>query len=443
MKTLATITKHGETYRIRVSCGYDSGGKQIIKSTTWKPTDGMTPKQIEKELQRQAVLFEEQCRTGQFLDGNITLAEFSKRWFINYAEQQLRSRTVTRYAELMKRITPAIGHIKLCKLQPYHLIEFYSNLGENGVRLDTKYKPCDNFKQIISAAAYTQKALSEAADVSLTAIRSCIQGKNVSKETADKIKAVIKSDNLFTAAEGKTKLSDKTIAEYHRLLSSILATAVQWQVLPSNPCERVKPPRIEHKEAAALESEQVVQLIQCLDSEPLKYRTAVMLLLYTGLRRGELCGLEWDDIDLNKGIVKINKSVLYSSERGLYEDAPKTQSSNRTVAIPPDMIKLLKMYKSEQTKQRLIMGDQWQECGKVFTSENGSVINPDTLSSWFKRFVQRNNLPDIHIHSLRHPYVKLKLKNFNLFLLLPYPYKSLVFSIPPQFYYRDKPTLCR
>ena len=75
------------------------------------------------------------------------------------------------------------------------------------------------------------------------------------------------------------------------------------------------------------------------------------------------------------------------------------------------MIKLLKMYKSEQTRQRLMMGDQWQECGKVFTSENGSVINPDTLSSWFKRFVQRNNLPDIHIHSLRHTAATLLIAN--------------------------------
>jgi len=402
MIIMATVRKRGNTYQIRVSCGYDSGGKQIEKAFTWTPPLNMTKRQIEKELERQTVLFEEKCRTGQFLDGNITFAEFAERWFKDYAENQLKSRTVTRYKELMRRIIPAIGHIRLCRLQPHHLMEFYNNLGEDGVRLDIKYKPCDNFKQIISAAAYTQKALSEAADVSLTSIRSCIQGKNVSKETADKIKAVIKSDNLFTAAEGKTKLSDKTISEYHRLISSILTVAVQWQVIISNPCERVKPPRVEHKEAVSLEPEQAAELINCLQTEPIKYRTAVMLLLYTGLRRGELCGLEWDDIDINKGIVKINKSVLYSSERGVYEDAPKTQNSNRTITIPSDMIKLLKMYKLEQTNQRLMMGDQWQECGKVFTSENGSVINPDTLSSCFKRFLERNNLPDIHLHNLRH-----------------------------------------
>lgn len=399
---MATVRKRGNTYQIRVSCGYDSGGKQIEKSMTWTPPLNMTKRQIEKELERQMILFEEKCRAGQFLDGNITFSEFAERWFKDYAENQLKSRTVTRYKELMQRIIPAIGHIRLCRLQPHHLMEFYNNLGEDGIRLDIKYKPCDNFKQIISAAAYTQKALSKAADVSLTSIRSCIQGRNVSRETADKIKTVIKSDSLFTAAEGKTKLSDKTIAEYHRLISSILTVAVQWQVIISNPCERVKPPRVEHKEAVALEPEQAAELIYCLQSEPIKYRTAVMMLLYTGFRRGKLCGLEWEDIDLSNGIVRVNKTVLYSADRGVYEDTTKTQTSNRTVNIPSDMVKLLKQYRTDQRRQQLLMGDQWQNSGKVFTAENGTVINPDTLSTWFKKFVQRNDLPDIHLHNLRH-----------------------------------------
>lgn len=113
---MATIKERGGSYRITVSCGYDSGGKQIRKSFTWKPKPNMTKRQIEKEAKRQAVLFEEKCRTGQFLDGNITLSDFSERWFKEYAEKQLRNRTVTRYRELMQRIAPALGHIKLSKL---------------------------------------------------------------------------------------------------------------------------------------------------------------------------------------------------------------------------------------------------------------------------------------------------------------------------------------
>ena len=77
---MPTIQKRGDTYRIRVSAGYDSSGKQIMKSTTWKPAPGMTPKQIQKELDRQAVLFEEKVKSGRCMDGNIRFQDFAERW---------------------------------------------------------------------------------------------------------------------------------------------------------------------------------------------------------------------------------------------------------------------------------------------------------------------------------------------------------------------------
>lgn len=77
---MPTIQKRGDTYRIRVSAGYDSAGKQIMKSTTWKPAPGMTQKQIEKELDRQAVLFEERVRSGTAADSSMKLATFADLW---------------------------------------------------------------------------------------------------------------------------------------------------------------------------------------------------------------------------------------------------------------------------------------------------------------------------------------------------------------------------
>lgn len=399
---MSTIRKRGNSYQIRVSCGYNVSGEQITKTTTWKPAPNMTKRQIEKELERQAVLFEEKCRSGLFLDGNITFTDFAEKWFKEYAEKQLRIQTVTCYKRLITRILSAIGHIKVCQLQPHHLLEFYNNLGEMGIRKDIKYKPCTDFKQRTKAAGYSHTALAGAANVSISSIRICLNGGNVTKATADKITAATGLKNLFTQADGKKRLSDSTIAEYHRLISSILTTAVQWQVIPSNPCDRVKPPKVERKEAASLDAEQAAELIRCLQDEPLKYKAAVMLTLYTGLRRGELCGLEWEDINLDEGIVCINKSVLYTAAKGIYEDGTKTKSSNRAINIPDDMIKLLRRYKAEQTERRLSMGDAWQNSGKVFTAENGGYIHPDTLTAWFKSFIRRHSLPDIHFHSLRH-----------------------------------------
>lgn len=399
---MATVRKRGNAYQIRVSTGYDSTGKQLEKSMTWKPPRGMTEKQIAKELERQKVLFEEQVQNGLYLDSTITLAEFADKWFKDYAEKQLREKSLEGYRCIMPRILQALGHIKLCRLQPHHLMEFYNNLEESGVRLDTKYKACKDFKKIYEAAGYTQKSLSEAAEVSASTIRLCSAGHNIAKKTADKISKVLKNKRIFIPQNTKDKLADTTIIKYHRLLSSMLTTAVQWQIIPSNPCGRVKPPHVDYKEAAVLDEKEVEQLISCLDDEPLKYKTAVMLILYTGLRRGELCGLNCEDVDLDNGIIQVKRSLLYTTNKGIYEDTTKNKHSQRFIQIPPDMVKLLKEYKAEQARQRLLIGDQWQNSGKLITSDNGSALYPDTLSAWFRKFIKKNNLPDAHIHTLRH-----------------------------------------
>ena len=134
---MATITKRGDSYRITVSCGYDLTGRQIRRSTTWTP--GMSEKQVAKALERESVLFEEKCRNGQYLGGNIRFAEFAERWFEEYAEKELRAKTLSGYRILIKRINAALGHIRMDKLQPHHIIAFYNNLAETGIREDMRY----------------------------------------------------------------------------------------------------------------------------------------------------------------------------------------------------------------------------------------------------------------------------------------------------------------
>lgn len=87
---MPTITRRNDTYKITVSAGYDINSKQIRKHLTWKPSPGMTAKQIEKELNRQAFLFEEKVRNGTYLDGSIKFSDFAEQWFNDYATEQLR-----------------------------------------------------------------------------------------------------------------------------------------------------------------------------------------------------------------------------------------------------------------------------------------------------------------------------------------------------------------
>lgn len=410
---MATISKRGDTYRIRVSAGYDLSGRQIIKSTTWKPSSGMTENQIKKELNRQATLFEEQVKNGLYVKQDMRLAEFSDLWFSDYGKAHLKPTTYKRYSDCMQRINAALGHIRLSKLQPHHIISFYNNLSESGIRSDTKYAALPDLAKLMKQNKITQAVLAETADLSTSTVRQAVHGNNISASTADAIcKALeIKKEKYFSVDQTKQNLAGATVLYHHHVLSSILTTAVQWQVIPSNPCSRVKPPEAPKHEAKYLDEEQAAQLLSALDTEPLRYRALFTLILFTGMRRGEALGLTWEDIDLKNGIVNINKSSLYLPERGIFENDTKTESSHRIIKIPETATELLRLHKLEQNKDRLKAGDQWQDSNKVFTTWNGAPLNPDTASSWFSKFIKRHDLPDITIHSLRHTNATLMIAN--------------------------------
>lgn len=135
---MASIRKRGDTYQIRVSVGYDVHGRQIIKTKTWKPEPGWTGRRIEKELNKAAVRFETDVTTGHYVDGSIRFEEFAEKWMKEYAEKNLRPKTIARYQMLLSRIYPAIGHIKLEQLQPLHLMEFIT-IWEKLVSKELKY----------------------------------------------------------------------------------------------------------------------------------------------------------------------------------------------------------------------------------------------------------------------------------------------------------------
>ena len=128
---MANIQKRGDSYSIRVSCGYDSKGKQVIQSMTWKPEPKMTAKQIEKELNRQAVMFEEVCNKG-YQSKAIKFEVFAEEWFEEYAKLNLRNTTYERMLQLRKRVYSAIGHLRMDKINPRQIQAFVNSLSKDG-----------------------------------------------------------------------------------------------------------------------------------------------------------------------------------------------------------------------------------------------------------------------------------------------------------------------
>lgn len=133
---MANITKRKDSYRIKVSCGYDMDGKQVTQSMTWKPEAGMTAKQIEKELNRQAVMFEEACQGKQIVN-TVKFEAFAEQWFKEYANVKLKEKTVERYRQLTERSYKAIGHIRLDKVTPRNIQNFITSLEKDGINKKT------------------------------------------------------------------------------------------------------------------------------------------------------------------------------------------------------------------------------------------------------------------------------------------------------------------
>lgn len=408
---MATVRKRGNSYLFRCYDGVDeSTGKQREFTMTWKPPAGMTEKRADKEAQHEAALFEERVRTGQVCGERLKFSEFARRWFDDYAAVQLRPRTVARYNELMNRILPALGHLQMDRIRPAHLMTFYKELSKT--TKPESYTAQIDLKAAIKQTGQTQSAFAVAAGVSCVTLRTAMQGKSIAAKTAEQISTAlsIPVEKAFNANPVK-QLSSKTVLHYHRLLSSMFHTAVEWQIIPANPAERVKPPKVQAKEAVYLDNEQALHLLALLQSQPITYRTAVSLLLYTGMRRGELLGLEWPDVDFEHGTLTINKSSLYLADRGVFEDGTKNQSSSRVIPIPATALQLLADFKKWQISERLRLGPLWQDSGKIFTTTTGAPMHPDVLTGWFHDFIASTDLPPIHLHSLRHTNATLMIAN--------------------------------
>lgn len=398
---MATIQKRGNTYKITVSCGYDMSGRQIRKTTTWQPEETLTARQLEKELNRQATLFEEKCKSGNFISSNIKFAEFLEIWFKEYAEKQLKEKTIVFYRAMKERIKNTLGNLRLDRIQPQHLMSFYDELSKSETAKSKRFKASDKLIELLSSMQKVK--IRELTKLSNTTITDIIKGKNFAESTKLKLIDGLKiSEKYFIKQKIDKKLSPKTVLHYHRFISSVLNTAVYWQIILSNPAARVKAPRVQQTEAKYLTDTEVVKMLDILDTEDIQFKTMINLLIYSGMRRGEMLGLKWEDIDFNTNQIDITKALLYTPHKGVYLDTPKNKKSVRKIYLPKSVMDMLNQYRRYQLEEKLKLGDKWIDTGFVFTSWNGDLYRPDTLTNKFKDFATRNGFEDVHIHSLRH-----------------------------------------
>lgn len=216
-------------------------------------------------------------------------------------------------------------------------------------------------------------------------------------------------NSLYTslAQPGQNKrtgggLSAKSILEHHRLISTVLDQAEKESLVPFNVAGKATLPKLERHEVTYFQPEQVEAIRDALELEPIKWRTLTHMLLITGARRGEILGLKWDKVDFEGNKIHICNNVLYSADRGIYEDSPKTSTSNRCVTLPLETMKLLRKYRAWQNEERLRLGEYYQYQGFVFSQDNGKPMHPDSVTTWLDRFSKRHSLSHINPHAFRH-----------------------------------------
>lgn len=342
---MATITKRGESYRIRVSDGYTASGKQVMRSMTWTPAPGMTERQIQKELNRQAVLFEE----ARSVSASIKLEKFIDQWLTERVDGKLKESTREKYHRISRTVKKEIGHLRMDKITKRNVQLFINSLESDG-------------------------------------------------------------RNQIT----KGRLSSKSVHDYLSFVSSVCSYAIELNMIKENPAKGIKiaPNGIqEAQDDKCYTLEEAQQFLELLQNEPPLRKAFFVCAIYAGLRKGEILGLEWKDIDFETRILSICRIAEYTVSKGHYTDTPKTKTSIRSIFMPDEMIMALKERQEEQKKDRESVGDRWKETDRIFTDMEGGTLGSSSMYNWLVRFCEKTGMRRVSLHSFRHLNATLLISN--------------------------------
>lgn len=187
-----------------------------------------------------------------------------------------------------------------------------------------------------------------------------------------------------------------------------IGDALRWQLVVRNVCDAVDPPRVPKKEMQALTGEQAQQFLEAAQGDSLE--ALYVLALTTGMRRGELLGLKWTDLDLALGILQVKRTMSRLANKGFTVSEPKTAKSRRKIHLTQLAIEALKRHRIRQNEARLAAGPAWDEQGWVFCNTIGRPLEAgNMLRRSFRPILIKAGLPMIRFHDLRHSAASLLL----------------------------------
>jgi integrase len=204
-------------------------------------------------------------------------------------------------------------------------------------------------------------------------------------------------------------LSPTSVELLHNILHKALKQAMRWGLLTRNVTEAVDAPRRVLPEYVTWNEAQVAAFLAVAEADDLAALWRLALL--TGMRRGEILGLKWADLDLARGTLSV-KRTLSRGPQGSYDfGQPKTASGRRQIALPRSVVDSLKRHRVHQNEERLAAGPAYTDNGLVFTDAIGVPVHPNTLRHRFLRLIAQAGVPVLRFHDLRHTSATLMLAN--------------------------------
>lgn len=411
---MATITKRGDSFLIMVSMGYADDGRQIRKTTTYKPPKGTSPGKAAKLADAAAHEFESRIKGLPTIDENQTLGQLCTWFFDVIAPNKIRERTIANYRNVLNlHVLPTLRNIKLKDLTAARFDTLFANLSKGGSTKEyfklREDSPLPDW--IKNKLVKTAKEMG----ISDPSLKKVIYGDKVKTSIADKIAAYYgkRLMEMFEPIPENKALSGTTVHSVYTALSSIFQSAYKAGVIKENTLRRTTPPPTKSKavEGVFLDEEQAREFLTLIDEQPQStYRAAFITLLYMGLRSGELRALHWDDIDLERGLLYIRHG-LYYKDGAFTLTPPKTASSVRVLKMPQDVLNTLAEYRVWQDEQIESLKTVWSDNGIVFANTTGGYLDAQSFNKKLKKLIADSELPNIRVHSLRHTCASLLINN--------------------------------
>ena len=340
---MANITqKPNGTYLVRISCGRDiMTGKQILRGRIFKPSKpDLSQERFQKELNEFIEDFTDElrCERNRKKPENKIVSDFAKE-YLSIQKTSLSPASYVLYERIIEQhILPMFGRMRLRDIKPYHVQDFIMRL------------------------------------------------------------------NSMPRSDGKPgHIAPQTVKRYTSVLRSMLTMAYKMYYMDDDVglSRRLTFPKERYQEVDVFTIEETKTILDAAKTEPINIRLLIELALFTGMRRGEIIGLKWSDINFDKQCLSVRRSIYKPKGEKSIEKEPKSYSSFRTIAIPNCLCETLEEYKKSQEQYSLSLST-WQNLDYIFTDDSGNVMNPQTPTKQFSHFLARHNIRHLKFHCLRH-----------------------------------------